>query len=313
MNRREFLQNAAVSLAAAPLFAGSGNQTEVALTFDDPTTENSANLTWQEINKRILATMTKRRIKTALFVCGKRVQGNAGQELIAAWNAEGHLICNHSYSHLNFNQSAKGGSGVTLRQFEADALKNEALIRGSSHFTKLFRYPFFKEGETEAKRDGMRAFLKEHGYRMGRATVDASDWAIDARLRKRAGATPAANLSAYRDYYLQHIWERAQYYDSLGQRLLGQPVRHTVLLHHSALNALYADDLVGMFLAHGWKVVDAEYAYRDPIYDRQPQILPAGESLLWALAKESGRFEKELRYPGEDDVYENPRMDALKL
>ena len=35
--------------------------------------------------------------------------------------------------------------------------------------------------------------------------------------------------------------------------------------------------------------------------------------LIQALAKESGKFEKELRYPGEDDVYENPKMDALKL
>jgi hypothetical protein len=39
----------------------------------------------------------------------------------------------------------------------------------------------------------------------------------------------------------------------------------------------------------------------------QPKIL------IWALAKESGKFEKELRYPGENDVYENPRMDALHL
>jgi len=31
------------------------------------------------------------------------------------------------------------------------------------------------------------------------------------------------------------------------------------------------------------------------------------------LAKETGGFDKELRYPGEDDVYENPKMDALKL
>ncbi len=43
------------------------------------------------------------------------------------------------------------------------------------------------------------------------------------------------------------------------------------------------------------------------------RTLPAGESLLWALAKETGKFENELRYPGEDDVYENPKMDELKL
>ena len=31
------------------------------------------------------------------------------------------------------------------------------------------------------------------------------------------------------------------------------------------------------------------------------------------LARQTGKFEKELRYPGEDDLYENPKMDALKL
>ena len=32
-----------------------------------------------------------------------------------------------------------------------------------------------------------------------------------------------------------------------------------------------------------------------------------------SIAKETGRFEDRLRYPGEDDVYEKPKMDALKL
>jgi hypothetical protein len=71
--------------------------------------------------------------------------------------------------------------------------------------------------------------------------------------------------------------------------------------------------MIAMFRKKGWQAVDAEYAYQDEIYDRQPKILPAGESLIWALAKESGKFEKELRYPGEDDAYENPSMDALRL
>ena len=74
--------------------------------------------------------------------------------------------------------------------------------------------------------------------------------------------------------------------------MLARSVRHTLLLHHSALNALFVGDLIAMFLSKGWKPVDAEYAYRDPVYDQQPKILPAGESLIWALAKERGKFEK---------------------
>lgn len=311
MNRREFLHGAAAiaSLKGVSATLDGLRSTEIAFTFDDPTTDGGANLKWNELNERILAALAKHRIKSVLFVCGKRVDSSAGQQLIATWDHQGHLIGNHSYSHLFFDENEK----VTLAEFQADALKNEPVIQGYDHFTKLFRYPFFKEGDTVEKRDGMRSFLKEHGYRIGRATIDASDWAINERLEKRAEGNPKADLAGYRDFFLEHIWERAQFYDSLARRVLSSSVRHTVLLHHSALNALFVDDLIDMFTGKGWKPIDAEYAYKDSVYDRQPKILPAGESLIWAVAKETGRFEKELRYPGEDDVYENPRMDALKL
>jgi hypothetical protein len=124
---------------------------------------------------------------------------------------------------------------------------------------------------------------------------------------------PKANPTAYGEFLKQHIWERAQFYDSLARQVLGRPVRHTVLLHHNALNALFLDQLIEMFVKKGWKTIDASYAYADPVYDLQPKTLPAGEGLIWALAKQSGKFDNELRYPGEDDVYENPKMDALGL
>jgi hypothetical protein len=69
-----------------------------------------------------------------------------------------------------------------VRVFESDVLKDEPLIRGCHNFVPLFRFPFFKEGNTTTKRDGIRSFLKQDSYRIGRATVDASDWAISARL-----------------------------------------------------------------------------------------------------------------------------------
>jgi len=293
-------------LVTLPMAWGKKLVPEIAFTFDDPTTNGGANLAWQEVNERILQTLAGRKIKSVLFVCGKRVDSEAGRSLVTAWDRAGHLIGNHTYSHPYFDAS-------TLAEFEADTLKCEPLIHDYHHFARLFRYPYFKEGNTAEKRDGMRSFLQEHGYRIGRATLDASDWAIDARLNKRLKKDPKSGLSPYRDFFLQHIWERTQFYESLAQRILARPLRHTLLLHHSALNALFLDDLMAMFLKKGWRPVDAEWAYKDPVYDRQPKILPAGESLVWALAKETGKFENELRYPGEDDVYENPKMDELKL
>jgi peptidoglycan-N-acetylglucosamine deacetylase len=305
------------AITAVPRVWSSEVAPEIAFTFDDPTIEGAPRLAWMELNERILTTLAKHQVKATLFVCGKRVDSKAGAELVASWDHAGHGIGNHSYSHLNFNESGGIGSNksreVTLRVFEDDVLRNEPLINRYPHFVRMFRYPFFKEGDTAEKRDGMRSFLQERGYRIGRATVDASDWAIDRRLGIRMKNDPKAELAGYRDFYLQHIWERAVYYDSLSMRVLGRPVRHTVLLHHNALNAMFLDQLIEMFVAKGWKPVDAEWAYADPVYDLQPKILPAGESLIWALAKETGKFEGELRYPGEDDVYENPKMDELKL
>lgn len=316
MNRRHFLQGAAALAAcsglAVALEAKPGP--EIAFTFDDPRTEGSANLPWQELNERVLRALAKHKVKAALFVCGMRVDSPEGRELLTSWDRGGHIIGNHSYSHLYFNGSGTNGSEkVTLSEFEFDAAKNEPLIKDFTNSTRLFRYPFFKEGDTIEKRDGMRAFLRDRGYRIGRATIDASDWAISRRLERKVESEPKAKLDGYRDYFLEHIWNRSQFYESLAQRVLSHSVRHTVLLHHNALNAFFLDNLIDMFVEKGWKPVNAAVAYDDPVYDRQPKILPAGESLIWALAKETGRFESELRYPGEDDSYENPRMDALNL
>jgi len=310
VNRRDFIKLGAILSPAirAVCVSTHTEQPEIAFTFDDPKTDDCGGMRWQEINARMLAALSRHQIKAALFVTGKRVDGEAGRNLVAEWDKSAHTIGNHSYSHLSFNDA-----DVKLENFESDVMKNEPLIHGYTHFGRLFRFPYFKEGETTEKRDGIRSFLQQRQYRIGRATIDASDWAISWRLEKRLIAVPKADATPYGEFFKQHIWDRAQFYDSLGLRALNHPVRHTVLLHHNALNALYLDQLIAMFIHRGWKPIDAMYAYADVFYNRQPKILPAGESLVWAVAKESGKFDGELRYPGEDDVYENPKMDALRL
>jgi hypothetical protein len=49
------------------------------------------------------------------------------------------------------------------------------------------------------------------------------------------------------------------------------------------------------------------------IFMSEPKHLPAGESLIWSLAKESGKFDSVLRYPGEDGDYEKDKMDKHGL
>ena len=88
---------------------------------------------------------------------------------------------------------------------------------------------------------------------------------------------------------------------------------HTILMHFNLLNALFLGDLIDMFKLKGWSVIDAVSAFNDPVFNAQPKIVPAGESIIWALAKETGRFDRFLRYPGEDGDYETAKMDKLGL
>jgi len=95
--------------------------------------------------------------------------------------------------------------------------------------------------------------------------------------------------------------------------LIGRTISHTILLHYTLLNSLFLDDVLSMFEAKGWKLISAQAAYQDPVFQNAPRTVPAGESLIWALAKESGKFEGKLRYPGEDSDYEKDKLDRLGL
>jgi peptidoglycan/xylan/chitin deacetylase (PgdA/CDA1 family) len=280
---------------------------QLALTLDDPTLSLGSVLKWQEANSRILKAISAKDVRAALFVCGMRVDEEDGAKLLTAWDRAGHLVCNHSYSHKFY------GERTSYADFAVDFLKNEKVIAPYHNRTALFRYPFLKEGDTADKRDRFRALLKERGYRVGHVTIDASDWYVSQRFVDRLGKQPNAPVAPYRDYLIAQLLDRAAFYRQLALDVLGRDIRHTVLMHFNPLNAFVLPDVMNAFESAGWQWIDASVAFEDPIFRSQPQTLPAGESLIWALAKETGRFEDRLRYPGEDDIYEKPKMDALGL
>ena len=101
MNRRDFIKLGAILSPAirAVCVSTHAEQPEIAFTFDDPKTDDCGGMRWQEINARMLAALSRHQIKAVLFVTGKRVDSEAGRNLVAEWDKFGHAIGNHSYSH----------------------------------------------------------------------------------------------------------------------------------------------------------------------------------------------------------------------
>ena len=312
MNRRTFakslaLSATAVGLGGVPAIARTPAP-QFSITMDDFHWHNAVKLTPTERNQAILDTLNANSIKAALFVIGRNIDSDEGKQLLAPWNQAGHLIGNHTYSHRNYNASA-----TVIEEYQQDILRAESLLKSFPRFRKYFRFPLLKEGDTAAKRDTMRKFLELNGYRNGHVTIDNSDWVVDQRLTTRLKNDASADVKPYRDFYLEHMWSRAQYYDALVRRVLRRSVKHTVLVHFNLLNGLFLGDLIAMFKSKGWQPIDAEEAFRDPVFTAKPNVLPAGESIVWSLAKGKGAIAKSLRYPAEDGEVEMARMNKLGL
>jgi hypothetical protein len=311
MDRRQFTQTlgiATAGLVTSQAAKGFLAETpEIAITMDDFNFFGASPPVAEQRNRTLLGALRAHKdLKIAAFICGKNIDSDMGKTLVRQWGDAGHLICNHTYSHWFYPNR-------TFEEFAQDTLRVEPLIKDMPGFTRRFRFPALKEGDTLERRDKMRAFLKAHGYSMGYVTVDASDWYIDQRLRARLAQNPQSDVSGYKQYYLDHLFDRASFYDGLSRKVLGRSVRHTLLIHHSVLNELFLADVLDMFTSKGWKLIDAEHAFSDSVFSAMPNILPAGESIIWALAKETGKFNDMLRYPGEDSDYEKPKMDKLGL
>lgn len=313
MKRRDFtkligMSGLALGLSDVPALACERLPVLFSITMDDFYWQNNVKLTGAERNQAILNALKAHRTKAALFVIGRNIEDEEGKKLLAAWDQAGHMIANHTYSHRNLN-----APDADVNAYKDDILQADALLKQYPRFRKFFRFPFLKEGDTAAKRDAVRTFLTEHGYRNGHVTIDASDWFIDQRLTARLKENPATDVKPYRNYYLRHMWERANYYNSLSRRVTDYQIRHTMLVHFNLLNALFLGDLIAMFIKKGWMPIDAELAFNDKVFAAQPNVLPAGESLIWSLAKENSAIAKSLRYPAEDSRYEAARMKKLGL
>ncbi len=258
---------------------------QVALSLDDaPFLRPSPLLAASAQHEAMRKALGVRKVRAILFVNG--VNGGdtpEGRSILRAWGEAGHLIANHSYSHWDLNWAE-----VSLEAYEGDVLQGEALIRDLPGFTRRYRYPFLRAGNTSAKRDSFYAFLKMRGIGIGHVSIDSADWLLDERLRKRLEKDPQADLAPYRELYLKHLWACARFYDAWSRQVFGREIPHVILMHSRLLNGLFLGDVIDFFRDRGWTWIDPDKAFADPVYALFPKNLPGGEALADAVSAERG-------------------------
>lgn len=281
--RRVIHLSAAVSVA---FFLASAAQAQtVALTFDDgPKIAETPLMSPQQRNQALLDTLARHGVKAALFVtAGNGANQPQGYALAQAWGLAGHAIGNHTMTHPSLHSAS-----MSLASYEQEMLDCDQIIKSLPGYQKWFRYTYLREGNTPEKRDGMRAFLKQHAYRNAYVSLDTSDWRFDAKLIDVLTHDPNADLSAIKRVYLAHIRQRALAYRALSQQLQGRDIPQVMLLHHNLINALWLDDVLRQFEDMGWHFVTPAAAFADPVYQLAPDSPAHGQSLLLSMALSLG-------------------------
>lgn len=291
----------------------SGDQSKnpnprIAVSFDDGSTINMPGYSWKEWHSKILKHLENHQVKGMLFAVGGQLNHEKGRYVLETWKEAGHYLGNHTYSHPNFSSE-----NVSLEDYKLDFSKNKRSLDQYDNLLPYFRFPYLREGETEAKRDGFRQFLDDEGVQIAHVTVDGEDWYINNRLVNMLKQNPKADLEGFRNLYVQHHVERARFNDSLAMVLTGRKIDHVLLLHHNLAAGLFLGDLLDALKVEGWELIDIDVALQDSIYLNRPQTIPAGGNLLRALSKEKGIYGKLFRFPAENEGYLKKKMDKLGL
>ena len=256
MIRLTRLACAALSLTAlslSTLLCLPAQAQTVSLSFDDgPTVGATPRLSPKQRNQAMLDALAKYKVKSVLFVTG----GNGadkpkGYALAKAWGDAGHLIGNHTMTHIDLNSDK-----VSLAQYQKEFLECDALIRTLPGYRKWFRYTFINLGNTPGKRDGMRNFLKHRGYVDAPVSFHVSDWVVDEKVMHALKADRKADLTAIKRAYLADVRKQAL----ANKDKAGPDEVQVLLLHHNLANAMWLDEVIGVFASTGWKFAPADGA-----------------------------------------------------
>ena len=197
------------------------------------------------------------------FVNGKHVADDPSSEaILRRWKEAGHPLGNHTYSHANLNR-------MSLSEYLTDLERGEEVLKRlepNSGVWKVFRYPFLFEGDTSEKRDGVRQYLREHGYAKAEVSIDADDWAFNAPFSRCTLKNDTASLAKLRKKFVATHVEELHRMRDLGRTLAHHEVRQVLLLHIGAADADAAEDLLTAYESEHVKWIDLRLALADDFY-----------------------------------------------
>jgi peptidoglycan-N-acetylglucosamine deacetylase len=265
---------------------------EVALTFDDLPSHGPLppGMTRLEVAKSIIATLKAANAPQVYgFInAAKLEQVPEDRTVLQEWRAAGLLLGNHTWSHMSLTDNTVGA-------FEKDIAADEPALRSlmGKEDWHWFRYPYLWEGETLEKRNAVRAYLKDHGYRVAQVTLDFEDYAWNAPYARCVAKNDHKSIGWLESSYLNTAQQYIELDQQMSQMLFGRDIKHVMLLHLGGFDAVMLPQLLDLLNQKGFKLVTLDEAESDPAYQSNPNAgLKHGGTLLEQMIEA-----QHLKYP----------------
>lgn len=239
------------------------------------------------------------------FANGSFLSDSPGEiTVLKRWLAAGNQLGNHTYDHLDLDK-------VAVADYVANIEKEDALLQTLSPSTRsrrVFRYPFLAEGNTQQKRDAIRQYLANNGYRVAEVTIDYDDWAWTdayARCLKRHDLASIAWLK-------KHILDSAQHHllgsEEMAKRLFGREIDQIVLVHVGEFDAITLDAILSDWRRRGVEFITLDQALSDPVYQINPNLVSEGGRTFLEQVAESRKVDID---PLVDETYSVAKLNAI--
>jgi len=187
------------------------------------------------------------------------------QQALRVWVDAGMNIGSHTWSHMSLTANSSDA-------FEHEIALNEPALAqyAGGRDWHWFRYPFLWEGDTLDKRHAVRAYLKDHGYRVAQVSLDFEDYAWNDAYGRCSAKPDSEAIAWLKRSYL----ETAAEYIRLGREeehiAFGHEIPNVMLLHATAFTTLMLPDLVDLLREEGFRFATLPEVEQDAVYGQDP-------------------------------------------
>jgi len=271
-------------LVQLSLICTIGYPKEIALTFDDSPRFARGYFDGPTRAATLLENLRSHQSGRVVFFSVSKRLNSEGKNRLNQYSGAGHLIANHTHSHLDINETS-------LQVYEDDLIIAHQEFAVFGNFKRWFRFPYLREGDTEYKRDGIRGALESLEYHNAYITINNYDWYIEVLFQKAIAANPDLDLEKMRRFYIEVLMEAVDFYDEMALRHIGRSPKHVLLLHEMDITALFIGDLIDELRKNQWNIVSAEEAYTDEISNYETNtVFPHNPGRIGEIAHDNGQI-----------------------